>query len=163
VVVRGLAWSGAGPIARVEVSVGDRPWQAATLTGGQHRHGWRAWQLRAEVAGPGPVIVRARATDAAGRTQPGRPAWNPLGYAANPVHQVVISVRRAPAELRTGTNAPTGAPGGPAPVRHRRHRAPHSHKRAGLAGDSQQRRATGASRARRTPQRRPSGPPTAGR
>ena len=162
VVVRGLAWSGAGPIARVEVSIGDRPWRAATLTGGQHRHGWRAWQLRAQVTEPGPVIVRAKATDAAGRTQPGRPAWNPLGYAANSVHQVVISVCCAPAEARTGTTAPNGAPGDPAPVHRRWHRTPHSHIRASLAGDSPQ-RATAASRARRTPRRRPSEPPPAGR
>jgi len=163
VVVRGLAWSGAGPIARVEVSIGDRPWQAATLTGGQHRHGWRAWQLRAEVTEPGPVIVRARATDAAGRTQPGRGAWNPLGYAANPLHQVAISVCGAPAEARADTTAPNGAPGDPAPVRRRRHRAPHRHIRAGSAGDSPQKPATTAFRARRTPQRRPSEPPSAGR
>jgi len=147
----------------VEVSVGGRPWRSATLTGGHYRHGWRAWQLRARVTGPGPFIVRARATDAAGRTQPGRPAWNPLGYAANPVHQVVISVCCAPAEAHTGTTAPGGAWGDPAPVRRRRHRAPHSHTRAGLAGGSPRQRATAGSRARRTPRPRPSGPPSAGR
>jgi hypothetical protein len=29
--VRGVAWSGAGPIARVEVSLGSRGWQEARL------------------------------------------------------------------------------------------------------------------------------------
>ena len=162
VVVRGLAWSGAGPIARVEVSVGDRPWRSATLTGGHYRHGWRARQLRARVTGPGPFIARARATDAAGRTQPGRPACNRLGYAANPIQKVVIGVNGAPAEVRPRTNTPSGTPGDPAPIRHRRRRTPHGHQRAGSAEDSQQKRATAASRARRTPQRRPTGPPPAG-
>ena len=161
-VVRGLAWSGAAPIARVEVSVGDQTWRAATLTGGQHRHGWRAWQLRARVTGPGPVVILARATDTAGRTQPGRAAWNPLGYAANPIHQVVTGVSGAPAEVRTGTNTPSRTPGDPAPVRHRRRRAPHGHQRAGSAEESQQKRATAACGTSRTPQRRPTGPPPAG-
>lgn len=164
VVVRGLAWSGAGPIARVEVSAGNQPWQAASLTGEQHAHGWQAWQLRALLTEPGTVIVRARATDTAGRTQPSKPAWNPLGYAANPAHQVTINVGRAQAELRTSTNTPTGAPGDPAPVRRRRHRTTHHHKkRAGPAWGSPEKPATAASRTRRAARHRPSGPPPAGR
>jgi hypothetical protein len=36
--------------------------------------------------------VRARATDLAGRTQPERPEWNRLGYGANAIQQVAITV-----------------------------------------------------------------------
>jgi DMSO/TMAO reductase YedYZ molybdopterin-dependent catalytic subunit len=163
VVVRGLAWSGAGPIARVEVSVGNRPWQAATLTGEQHAHGWQSWQLRAALTEPGQVIVQARATDTAGRTQPSKPVWNPLGYAANPIHQVMINVRCAQAELSTSTNTPSGALEDPALVRRRRHRTTRNRKRASPAWGSPEKPAKAASRARRAERHRPSGPPPAGR
>ena len=138
VLVRGLAWSGAGPIARVEVRLGDRPWQAATLTGEQHVHGWQPWQLRVRVEDPGRLIVRARATDTAGRTQPDRPTWNPLGYAANPVHQVSVSVRSATTEPPAGKNTPGGTAGEPAPVRLRRHRVRHNSTPAGSARSPQE-------------------------
>jgi DMSO/TMAO reductase YedYZ molybdopterin-dependent catalytic subunit len=91
--VRGLAWSGAAPIARVEVRIGGQPWQSATLTGGEHLLGWQPWRFRAQLEEPGSVVVRARATDTAGRTQPDQPTWNPLGYAANSIHQIPVSVR----------------------------------------------------------------------
>jgi len=92
VVVRGLAWSGAAPIIRVEVSLGDRRWQRATLTDPGHPHGWYSWELPARLEEPGSITARARATDAAGRTQPSQPAWNPRGYANNAVHHVQIRV-----------------------------------------------------------------------
>jgi len=158
VVVRGLAWSGAAPITRVEVSIGDRAWQSATVAGAQHPHGWQSWQLRARLAEPGRIAVRARAIDAAGRTQPGRPVWNPFGYAANPIHQVMVSVRSSTAEPRTSTKTP----GERAQVHRRRRRTRRSLKQAGSARDSQGKRATAASRARRTSRPRPSGPPPAG-
>ena len=93
VVVRGLAWSGAAPIRRVEVSIDDQPWQPATLTGERRIHSWRHWHLSARLEGCGGTTIRARAFDIAGRTQPDEPYWNPLGYAANPVHQVRILAR----------------------------------------------------------------------
>ena len=159
VTVRGMAWSGAASITGVEVSIGDQAWQAATVTGAQHPHGWQSWQLRTRLAGPGRVIVRARAIDAAGRTQPSRPAWNPLGYAANTVHQVMVSVGSSTAELRASTRTP----GEQTPVRRRRHRTPHSLKQTGSARGSQGKRASADSRARRTSRPRPSGPPPAER
>jgi hypothetical protein len=36
--------------------------------------------------------VRARATDAAGRTQPERAEWNRLGYGNNSIHAVTAQV-----------------------------------------------------------------------
>ena len=43
ITIRGVAWSGAAPIARVEVSVDGAPWQRATLVGHRHGHGWQWW------------------------------------------------------------------------------------------------------------------------
>ena len=92
IVIRGVAWSGAAPIARVEVRVDGAPWQPATLVGERHRHGWQWWELSARLARPGGITIRARATDLAGRTQPDQPQWNPLGYANNAVHEVRLAV-----------------------------------------------------------------------
>ena len=42
--IRGVAWSGAAPIARVDVSVDNGPWHQARLLGTRQRHkGW--WEL----------------------------------------------------------------------------------------------------------------------
>ena len=51
--IRGVAWSGAAPIAGVEVSVGDGPWQPAQLIGERRRHSWQWWELLTQVDGQG--------------------------------------------------------------------------------------------------------------
>jgi len=88
--IRGVAWSGAGPIARVEVSVGGGGWQEARLVGERKRHSWQWWELITRVEEPGTVTLRARATDLAGRTQPECTEWNRLGYGNNTVQQVSV-------------------------------------------------------------------------
>jgi len=91
--VRGVAWSGAGLIARVEVSVGDGNWEAARLVGDQQGYGWHRWELITRTRKAGGTTLRARATDLAGNTQPERPEWNRLGYGSNAIHEVSIRVR----------------------------------------------------------------------
>jgi DMSO/TMAO reductase YedYZ molybdopterin-dependent catalytic subunit len=88
--IRGLAWSGAAAIARVDVSVGGGPWQQARLLGDGTRHSWQRWELIIQFRRPGPTTIRARATDLAGRTQPERPEWNRLGYGSNAIQEVPI-------------------------------------------------------------------------
>jgi DMSO/TMAO reductase YedYZ molybdopterin-dependent catalytic subunit len=90
--IRGVAWSGAAPVAKVEVSVGDGPWQEARLVGARHRHSWQWWELITRIDTPGPTAIRARATDLAGRAQPDEPEWNRLGYCANAVARVTVDV-----------------------------------------------------------------------
>lgn len=91
--IRGVAWSGAAPIATVEVSVGGGPWQPARLIGDRPRHSWQWWELPTRIHDPGPTTLRARATDLAGRTQPGRPEWNRLGYGANAIQVEPLQLR----------------------------------------------------------------------
>jgi DMSO/TMAO reductase YedYZ molybdopterin-dependent catalytic subunit len=90
--ISGLAWSGAAPIAKVEVSVGGQPWSEAALIGDAERYGWRRWQLIAAIEQPGSCILLARATDAAGRTQPARATRNRLGYGNNEIHEIAVQV-----------------------------------------------------------------------
>jgi len=92
-VVRGVAWSGAAPIDKVEVSIGGGPWQNARLIGQRHRHSWQWWELLTRIDSRGPTTLQARATDLAGRTQPERPQWNRLGYGGNAVQNVPLVVR----------------------------------------------------------------------
>jgi len=90
VAIRGLAWSGAAAIARVDVSVGGGRWQKARLLGEGTRHRWQRWELIIPRRRPGPTTIRARATDLAGRTQPERPEWNRLGYGSNAIQEVPV-------------------------------------------------------------------------
>jgi hypothetical protein len=70
--VFGAAWSGMGPVTRVEVSTdGGKSWEPARLTGEAVRHSWRLWEHEWRVpAVPGRQVLMSRATDAAGRVQP---------------------------------------------------------------------------------------------
>lgn len=91
-VVRGVAWSGAASISRVEVSIADGPWQEARLLGERKRHSWQWWELIIRLDRTGVTSIRARATDLAGRTQPDEPDWNRHGYGNNAVQRVVVRV-----------------------------------------------------------------------
>ena len=90
--IRGVAWSGAASIARVEVSVGGGSWQDARLVGDRKRHSWQWWELVTRISEPGVATLRVRATDLAGRTQPERAEWNRLGYGNNTIHEVPIRI-----------------------------------------------------------------------
>lgn len=91
--LRGLAWSGAAPIASVEVSVdGGARWQAAELGGDRQPYAWRPWEFAWTPAAPGPVELRSRAVDEAGNRQPEAPEWNRLGYANNAVQVIPVEV-----------------------------------------------------------------------
>jgi DMSO/TMAO reductase YedYZ molybdopterin-dependent catalytic subunit len=92
-VIRGVAWSGAAPIEKVEVSLSDGPWQTASLIGDRRGHSWQWWEPPTRVGSPGQTTLRARATDLAGRTQPERPDWNRLGYGGNAIQAVRVLVR----------------------------------------------------------------------
>src|SRR4030095_5933432 len=78
-VVRGVAWSGAAPIARVELSVDEGPWQEARMVSDRKRHSWQWWEAVVPAPARKTVNLRARAIDLAGRTQPDRAEWNRLG------------------------------------------------------------------------------------
>ncbi len=91
-VVRGVAWSGAAPIDRVDVSIGGGPWQPAQLVGERRRHSWQWWELFTHCDARGLSTVRARATDQAGNTQPEQPEWNRLGYGGNAIQTISIDI-----------------------------------------------------------------------
>lgn len=91
--ISGRAWSGFGPIERVEVSHdGGETWSEAELGPASGRFGWRPWIRRWE-AEPGVHLLASRATDDTGRSQPMEPEWNLGGYEVNAVQWVEVEVR----------------------------------------------------------------------
>ena len=92
VVIRGVAWSGAAPIERVEVSVDGGSWHEARLVSERKRYSWQWWEVVTRVTEPGLINLRARATDLAGRAQPECAEWNRLGYGNNAIQRIPIRV-----------------------------------------------------------------------
>jgi hypothetical protein len=91
--IEGFAWSGDAPIARVEVSVeGEGEWHPARLLEPSARHTWHRWEWEWTPSRAGRHALRARATDAAGNTQPDIAVWNRHGYVNNAVKCLVVEV-----------------------------------------------------------------------
>ena len=81
--IRGYAWSGHGPVARVEVSTdGGATWSDARLGAAISPAAWREWTL-AWTPERGMHVLIARATDAAGEAQVLSQRRDPLGYQNN--------------------------------------------------------------------------------
>jgi sulfane dehydrogenase subunit SoxC len=90
--LEGRAWSGRGPITRVEVSVdGGQSWEDAVLDEPTGEFGWRLWTFGWE-AEPGDHELCSRATDEAGNVQPSEATWNFGGYVNNSVQRVPVTV-----------------------------------------------------------------------
>jgi DMSO/TMAO reductase YedYZ molybdopterin-dependent catalytic subunit len=89
VTLRGLAWSGTGKIAAVEVSVGNTNiWRLAKLDAGTP-YEWALWQYALRVPETGVLDVACKAVDEAGSEQPPQRDPNRLdGYANNTIAQV---------------------------------------------------------------------------
>ena len=87
--VSGVAWTGSGTIAKVEISTDDgRTWQEARCTSEARPGAWRLWEAALTIPSAGEQRVRARATDTAGQTQPDRATPNPAGYGNNSIQEV---------------------------------------------------------------------------
>lgn len=93
--VQGVAWSGEGPILGVEVSTNGKDWHAAMVQEPCSPYAWQRWAWRWEASQPGYFLIRARATDVKGNTQPtfDRWEWNYHGFGNNSIHAVPVEVR----------------------------------------------------------------------
>jgi DMSO/TMAO reductase YedYZ molybdopterin-dependent catalytic subunit len=93
-IVRGKAWSGTGPITDVHVSLtGEGDWYPARVDPPKGPYRWQDWSYAWEAPEPGRHTLRARATDAAGNTQPDVSPWNRLGYGNNAIEIFSVDVR----------------------------------------------------------------------
>jgi len=91
--LHGRAWSGWGPIERVEVSAdGGSTWADARLGRPVSAYGWTAWSWTWD-AEPGEHELCSRAIDAAGHVQPLEERWSTQGMANNAAQRVRVVVR----------------------------------------------------------------------
>lgn len=89
-IVRGRAFAGERLVEAVHYRIDDGPWHAADIDTPREPGVWVRWQFRWD-AQPGDHVIRVRATDDQGHTQPEHTSWNALGYCyhsvlAHPVH-----------------------------------------------------------------------------
>ncbi len=90
--IEGRAWSGWGPIERVEVSTdGGASWQSARLGDPPGPAAWAPWWFEWD-APEGEHELCVRTLDATGRGQPEEPPWNVGGYCNNAVQRVPVTV-----------------------------------------------------------------------
>ena len=82
--LRGFAYSPGGVVVNVEWSVDDGLWAPARLIGtpGALPHAWARFEFEWD-APPGSHVIRTRATDAAGDSQPLEAVYNEKGYLLN--------------------------------------------------------------------------------
>ncbi len=93
--VSGAAWGGESEVAKVEVSVDEgRTWAEAKLLGEAISFAWRLWEYTWEVPRTtGQYQLRARATDANGRTQLANHDEDRRTFMINFVADVEVEVR----------------------------------------------------------------------
>jgi hypothetical protein len=91
--IRGDAWSGAGAIDQVEVSVdGGETWHSAHTEQPRDRFMWVRWSYRWDVRRRGMYSLMSRATDEVGRVQSREPRHNNMreNFSAIVGHSVTV-------------------------------------------------------------------------
>jgi DMSO/TMAO reductase YedYZ molybdopterin-dependent catalytic subunit len=90
--IAGYAWSGYGGITKVEVSTdGGATWNEAPIVLAAGRLSWVRFEYPWN-APVGKALLRSRAYDERGLTQPDVVPWNAHGYQMNAVYEVPVSV-----------------------------------------------------------------------
>lgn len=90
--VRGIAFGGAAGLATVAFSADDgRNWQPAVMGEDHGDYSFRSWEARFTPATAGAHVLRVRATNRNGETQPLTAIWNPGGYSQNRVEAVTVT------------------------------------------------------------------------
>ena len=90
--VRGIAFSGAGRVAKVEFSSGAGGWREAKLGEDLGPYAFRTWEISWRPEKPGKYSLAARATDEKGNVQPDEGVWNPGGYLWNKIERQEVTV-----------------------------------------------------------------------
>jgi DMSO/TMAO reductase YedYZ molybdopterin-dependent catalytic subunit len=108
VIVQGVAWSNASPVAKVEISAdAGKTWSNADFTGKPTRYGFRKFAF-AWTAAAGKYTLMSRATNEAGQSQPVEPEWNPNGYLNNAMQPMPVTISKTrPASAAATPEVPT--------------------------------------------------------
>ena len=96
VTLSGIAFSGYGRVAKVEVSEdGTKTWKEARLGEDHGPYSFRTWESSWTPKTPGRYTVAVRATDEKGNVQPDETVWNPGGYLWNKIETQEIVAGKA--------------------------------------------------------------------
>jgi hypothetical protein len=89
--LRGIAFDGGDGIREVAFSSDDgESWQAAKLGDDLGRYSFREWRIAFTPARAGDHLLRVRAVNRSGETQPMKALWNAPGYMRNVVETVRV-------------------------------------------------------------------------
>lgn len=93
-ILEGIAWTGTGVIVEVEVSTdGGKKWRKAKLSKDLSQpYSWTFWTYNWEVTFKGEYLIKSRARDSSGRSQPLEAMWNRKGYGYNAEYTIKIKV-----------------------------------------------------------------------
>lgn len=93
--IEGIAWTGEGSIAEVQISIDNgETWKKANLTANpQQAYSWVKWSLQWGFEKKGEYTIFSKAIDTSGRMQPDNAFWNRKGYGFNEVAKHHISVQ----------------------------------------------------------------------
>ena len=92
--IRGYAWSGAGAIDQVDVSVdGGETWHSTHIEQPRDRFMWVRWSYRWDVRQKGTYTLMSRASDEVGRVQSHEPRYNNMrkNFSAIVGHSVTVA------------------------------------------------------------------------
>jgi len=96
ITLRGIAFSGYGRIAHVEISNdGTKTWTKARLGEDYGPYSFRTWEHSWTPPASGRYTLAVRATDDKSNVQPNEPVWNPGGYLWNQIERQEIVVGEA--------------------------------------------------------------------
>jgi DMSO/TMAO reductase YedYZ molybdopterin-dependent catalytic subunit len=96
VTLRGIAFSGYGRVAKVEVSADNgKSWRETRLGEDYGPYSFRTWEFPWTPQRVGRYELAARATDEKGNVQPDEGVWNPGGYLWNKIERQQIVVGAA--------------------------------------------------------------------
>ena len=92
ITARGIAFDGGNGIREVLFSEDDgRNWRAAELSRDLGRYSFREWTVPFTPKMPGAFVLKVKATNRLGQSQPLEPLWNPAGYLRNVVETVRVN------------------------------------------------------------------------
>lgn len=91
--ITGLAWTGEGVIASVEISMDDgATWKTANLKNRPQPYQWSKWYHNHTFEKKRRYTIKVRAIDSNGQAQPDTAFWNRKGYGYNEVSTIAILV-----------------------------------------------------------------------
>ena len=89
--VNGIAFDAGYGIREVLFSADDgKTWRQTTLGADQGKYSFREWRISFQLPERGNFVLKVKATNRIGQSQPAEPLWNPAGYMRNVVESVQV-------------------------------------------------------------------------